>query len=241
MLITKRNISFPLAIKTPYYSDMQNRTRTKICGITSLQDALHASQCGADSIGLVFHPPSVRFIDMARALEIRHALPPFITLTALFLDEREDWVAEVVRDLRPDCLQFHGNETAKFCEAFDVPYIKSIPMGSNEDPSDYAQQHKNAQGFLFDSNVAGRQGGSGDTFDWSKIPPAFEHRLILAGGINPLNVADAISQVRPWAVDVSSGVEVSRGVKSRNLITRFFHEVKCGDARLSEQDSVVPG
>ena len=158
-------------------------------------------------------------------LEIRHALPPFVTITALFLDEREDWVTEVVRDLRPDCLQFHGNESPEFCEAFNVPYIKSIPMGSNDDPSDYAQQHKNAQGFLFDSNAAGRQGGSGDTFDWSKIPPAFEHRLILAGGINPLNVADAISQVRPWAVDVSSGVEVSRGVKSRDLITRFFHEV----------------
>ncbi len=241
MPTTKRNISFPLAIKNPYYSDMQSRTRTKICGITTLQDALHAADCGADSIGLVFHPPSARFLDLTRALEIRHALPPFVTITALFLDEREDWVAEVVRDLRPDCLQFHGNESPEFCEAFDVPYIKSIPMGSNDDPSDYARQHKNAQGFLFDSNVAGRQGGSGDTFDWSKIPPAFEHRLILAGGINPLNVADAISQVRPWAVDVSTGVEVSRGVKSSDLITRFFHEVQRGDARLSEQDSVVPG
>jgi len=236
-----RNLSFPLATKNPYYSDMQNRTRTKICGISTLQDALHAAECGADSIGLVFHPPSVRFIDMTLALEIRHALPPFVTVTALFLDEGEDWVAEVVRVLRPDCLQFHGNETAEFCEAFAVPYIKSIPMGSDEDPCDYARRHKNAQGFLLDSNAAGRQGGSGDTFDWSKIPPAFEHRLILAGGINPLNVADAIIQVRPWAVDVSSGVEVSRGVKSRDLITRFFHEVTCGDARLSGQDSVVPG
>ena len=220
---------------------MQNRTRTKICGITRLQDALHAADCGADSIGLVFHPPSGRFIDLTCALEIRQALPPFVTVTALFLDEREDWVAEVVRELRPDCLQFHGNETAQFCQSFDLPYIKTIHMGSIEDAGDYARQHKNAQGFLFDSNVAGRQGGSGDTFDWSKIPPAFEHRLILAGGINPLNVADAIFQVKPWAVDVSTGVEVSKGIKSKDLITRFFHEVKRGDARLSSQDSVVPG
>ncbi|MCG6890754.1 MAG: phosphoribosylanthranilate isomerase [Gammaproteobacteria bacterium] len=219
---------------------MQSRTRIKVCGITRLQDALQASDCGADSIGLVFHPPSPRFIDPEAALEISRALPPFVTVTALFLDEKEDWVAEVVQRLQPDCLQFHGNEPPEFCEIWGRPYIKSIPMGSIVDPCAYAQLHENAQGFLFDSNVAGRQGGSGDTFDWLKIPPAFEHRLILAGGINPSNVADAIIQVKPWAVDVSSGVEASRGVKNSDLIEQFFHGVKCGDARKSEQDSVVP-
>jgi len=219
---------------------MQSRTRIKICGITRLQDALHATDCGADSIGLVFHPPSPRFIDMATALEIRCALPPFVTVTALFLDEKEDWVAEVVQGLRLDCLQFHGREPPEFCEIWGLPYIKSIPMGSTEDPCAYAQQHENAQGFLFDSNAAGRQGGSGDTFDWSKIPQAFEHRLILAGGINPSNVADAISEVKPWAVDVSSGVETSPGVKNGDLIEQFFHEVKRGDAKKSVQSSIVP-
>ena len=226
--------------KNPYYSDMQIRTRIKICGITQVKDALHAADCGADSIGLVFHPPSPRFIDLADALKIRRAVPPFVTVTALFLNESEAWVNEVVQEFRPDCLQFHGTESAEFCEASGLPYIKSIPMGSIEDPGAYALLHKKAQGFLLDSNASGRQGGSGDTFDWSKIPPAFEHRLILAGGINPLNVADAICQVRPWAVDVSTGVEASRGIKSSDLIDRFFEEVKRGDANRSGQDSVLP-
>jgi len=209
---------------------MTQRTRIKICGIRRLQDALHIAHRGADAIGLVFHRPSPRFLELAPAREIRRALPPFITVTALFLDEAEDWVAEVVEGLRPDCLQFHGNETPAFCEAWNRPYIKSIPMGSIDNPAIYAALHRNAQGFLFDSNAAGRQGGSGDTFDWSKIPPAFEPPLILAGGINPSNVADAITRVQPWGVDVSSGVEASRGVKSSELIDLFFDEVARGDA-----------
>ena len=212
---------------------MTQRTRIKICGISRLQDALHIADRGADAIGLVFHPPSPRFLDLQAALEIRRALPPFITVTALFLDEAEDWVATVVEGLRPDCLKFHGNETPDFCEAWNRPYIKSIPMGSNDDPVSYAAHHINAQGFLFDSNAAGRQGGSGDTFDWSKIPPAFEPPLILAGGIKPSNVADAIARVKPWGVDVSTGVESSRGVKSGELIDLFFDEVQRGDANLS--------
>ena len=212
---------------------MSRRTRIKICGISNLQDALHIARRGADSIGLVFHPPSPRFLDLHAALQIRRALPPFITVTALFLNEDEAWVSEVVETLQPDCLQFHGSESAEFCEAWKRPYIKTIPMGSTTDPCAYAEQHENAQGFLFDSNAAGRQGGSGDTFDWSNIPPAFEKPLILAGGINPSNVADAIVRVNPWGVDVSSGVEVSRGVKSSELIDRFFDEVHQGDDKQS--------
>jgi len=213
---------------------MTQRTRIKICGIRRLQDALHIARRGADAIGLVFHPPSPRFLELEAAREIRRALPPFITVTALFLDEAEDWVEQVVEGLRPDCLQFHGNETPDFCEAWNRPYIKSIPMGSIDDPGGYAARHRNAQGFLFDSNAAGRQGGSGDTFDWSRIPPTFEPPLILAGGINPSNVADAITRVQPWGVDVSSGVESARGVKSSELIDLFFEEVKRGDANLSQ-------
>jgi phosphoribosylanthranilate isomerase len=199
-----------------------------------MQDAMHAASAGADAIGLVFHRPSPRSIELRQALEIRRALPPFVTVTALFLDETEDWVAEVMHGLRPDCLQFHGNESASFCEAWSVPYIKAIPMGSIEDPGGYAAQHQNAQGFLFDSNAAGRQGGSGDTFDWSKIPPVFEHPLILAGGINPANVADAIVRVKPWGVDVSSGVEISGGVKSSSLIDLLFDEVRRGDGNKAQ-------
>jgi phosphoribosylanthranilate isomerase len=208
---------------------MDYRTRVKVCGITRIEDAMHAVYRGADSIGLVFHPPSPRRVEIEQALEIKRAMPPFVTVTALFLDESEDLVARVVHQLRPDCLQFHGNESPQFCEAWLTPYIKSIPMGSVENPQTYASSYQAAQGFLFDSNAAGRQGGSGDTFDWSKIPASFEHPLILAGGISPANVAAAIRRIRPWGVDVSTGVEISRGVKSADLIDQFFREVKRGD------------
>ena len=196
-----------------------------------MQDACYAADKGVDSIGLVFHQPSPRVVELERAVEIRRAMPPFVTVTALFLDETEDWIAEVVHQLRPDCLQFHGNETAAFCEAWEIPYIKAVPMGSVDDPQAYAREHGRAQGFLLDSNAAGRRGGSGDTFDWSKIPSAFEHPLVLAGGINASNVADAIFRVKPWGVDVSSGVEASWGVKSNEMIDQFVREVQRGDAR----------
>ncbi len=212
---------------------MNYRTRVKICGITRVHVASHAAYRGADSIGLVFHQPSPRVIEIEQALEIRKALPPFVTVTALFLDESVDWVAQVVRQLRPDCLQFHGNESPEFCETWLTPYIKAIPMGSIGDPAAYAQTFASAQGFLLDSNVAGRLGGSGDTFDWSKIPASFEYPLVLAGGINSSNVAEAITRVQPWGVDVSTGVEASRGVKCTDLIDDFFHEVKRGDECLA--------
>ena len=209
---------------------MARRTRVKICGFTRIQDALDAAQQGVDSIGLMFHKPSSRFVELEQAMSIRQAMPPFVTVTALFLDESEDWVAQVVHQLRPDCLQFHGNELEDFCAAWMTPYIKSIPMGSGVDPAEFARQYGSAQGFILDSNVAGRMGGSGDTFDWSKIPSSFDAPLILAGGLSPTNVAEAIARVRPWGVDVSSGVETARGVKSAELINDLLHEVSRGDA-----------
>ena len=204
---------------------MKQRTRIKICGITRPEDAQQVARRGADAIGLAFHRPSPRFIDLEAALEIRAALPPFITVTALFLDETEAWVEEVVEALRPDCLQFHGDESPEFCASWGRPYIKSVPMGSIDDPIVYADRHALAQGFLFDSNAAGRMGGSGDTFDWSRIPAAFDKPIILAGGINAANLAEAIDRVRPWAIDVSSAVESARGIKSSALIDEFFDAV----------------
>ena len=214
------------------------RTRTKICGITRIGDAQHAAATGVDSIGLVFHPPSPRLVDLDRALEIRSTLPPFVTVTALFLNESEDWIAEVLHRVKPDCLQFHGTESSDFCEAWGLPYIKSVPMGSIDDPVAYAGGHPRAQGFLLDSNAAGRQGGSGDTFDWSKIPLEFDSPLILAGGITSFNVAEAILRVKPWGVDVSSGVEVAHGIKDGELIDRFMSAVRQGDADRSAQGLV---
>ena len=208
---------------------MLRRTRVKICGITRPEDARVAARAGADSIGLMFHPPSSRFIEIEPAGEIRRRLPPYLTVTAVFLDDDADWIAQVVHRVRPDCLQFHGAEDEAFCAGWTLPYLKAIPMGSVDDIDAYAGRYPSAQGFLLDSNAAGRMGGSGDTFDWSDIPDSFDYPLVLAGGIKPSNVADAIARTRPWGVDVSSGVEVSKGIKSAELIEALVREVKRGD------------
>lgn len=213
-----------------------SRTRVKICGLKRLDDALYCADLGVDSIGLVFHPPSPRLIDIDAAIQIRRSLPPFVTVTALFLNEQREWMERVVESVQPDCLQFHGDEPVETCEQFNLPYLKSVPMGTVEDSRQYADGYPGAQGFLLDSNVAGRMGGSGDTFDWSKIPTSFGAPVVLAGGLNPRNVAEAIARVRPWAVDVSSGVEVSRGVKEKSLIRRFVEEVRQGDANVQAEN-----
>ena len=205
---------------------MNHRTRIKICGITRLEDALQIANLGGDAIGLAFYANSPRVVDIETAVAIREAMPPFVTVTAVFLNEETEWVDQVVQAVRPDCLQFHGEEPADFCQRWARPYIKAIPMASITDVNAYARQYSTAQGFLMDSNVAGRRGGSGDTFDWSKIPSAFDFPLVLAGGLNPSNVSAAITQVKPWAVDVSSGVENSRGDKDANLIDQFFDAVR---------------
>lgn len=208
---------------------MNSRTRIKICGITELEDALQVADLGGDAIGLVFHANSPRVVELETAVRIREAMPPFVTVTALLMDEKTDWVEQVLEEVNPDCLQFHGQESADFCERWSRPYIKAIPMASVTDAKAYAEQYEAAQGFLMDSNIAGCQGGSGDTFDWLKIPSAFDFPRVLAGGLNPSNVSAAITQVKPWAVDVSSGVEKSKGIKDANLIKQFFHEVKSTD------------
>lgn len=205
---------------------MMRRTRIKICGITRLSDAQQVVDLGGDAIGLQFHSRSPRAIDLDKAVQIRRLMPPFVTVTALFMNEKESWVRQVVDTVQPDCLQFHGEETPQYCRQWSRPFIKAIPMGSVEDASLYAQRFSEARGFILDSNVAGRQGGSGDTFDWSKIPPSFDFPLVLAGGLNPSNVAAAISQVKPWGVDVSSGVEQAKGIKDSELIEQFFNEVR---------------
>ena len=140
---------------------MKSRTRVKICGITTLQDAEQAALLGADSIGLVFHNPSPRYIDIESAIAIRQALSPFVTVTALFLNESEAWVEEVVRKVRPDCLQFHGTESNDFCCQWKIPFIKTIPMSGDIGAQSYAKLFPQAQGFLLDSNAAGRMGFRG--------------------------------------------------------------------------------
>lgn len=201
------------------------RTRVKICGITRVKDAQSAAALGVDAIGLVFHAKSPRSINIERALLIKQALPAFVTLTALFMDEKQSWVEQVIKILNPDLLQFHGDECPDDCIRYNIPYIKAIAMQGMQNLDAYMQCYPTAQGFLLDSHAAGEQGGSGDSFDWQLIPKELKGKIILAGGINPDNVFDAIQQVRPWAVDLSSGVEQTKGIKSEDKMKLLMKEV----------------
>lgn len=200
------------------------RVRVKICGITRIEDALDAAGVGADAIGLVFYPPSARALAPAQAAKIIKALPPFLTVVGLFLDPEPAAVRHVLERLPLDLLQFHGRESGAFCESFARPYIKAIAMGGGEDPVSVMREHPHAAGFVLDSHVAGAAGGSGETFDWRRVPVS-PRPLIVAGGLTMANVARVVRDVRPWAVDVSSGVESDRGIKDREKMCRFIEEV----------------
>jgi len=207
-------------------------TQVKICGLTSAADAVAACEYGADAIGLVFYPPSSRNVSFETAAEIIRALPPFVAITALFLDADKRTVDEALATLPLSLLQFHGTESPEFCRSFDRPYIKSVAMKSESNVQSYAAQYTHARGFLLDSNVAGGAGGSGEIFDWSRIPNDFTAPLILAGGLDCNNVTEAVVNVRPTAVDVSSGVESSKGVKDHGLMQRFIQRVRAADSTI---------
>jgi phosphoribosylanthranilate isomerase len=204
------------------------RTRVKICGITNADDALAAAQAGADAVGFVFVDTSPRCVDIATVAAILPQLPPFVTTVGLFMNNSSATVSAVLDKLELDLLQFHGQETASYCEQFGQRYIKAISMGGDANPKVEAAQHKLALGFLCDSHAPGEAGGSGKTFDWTKLPQLVKP-VILAGGLRVENVADAVRQVRPWAVDVSSGVEAARGKKDHAKIAAFIEQVKQGD------------
>jgi len=201
-------------------------TRIKICGITRFEDALAACDAGADAIGLVFHPASPRAISAEAARTLVMGLPPLITVVGLFLDAQADVVRSVLERVPLGLLQFHGNESADYCERFPLRYIKAVAMGGEADPIAYAASHPAAAGFLLDSHGAGEQGGSGKAFDWDRIPKHFGRPLILAGGLGPGNVAEAVSQYHPYGVDVSSGLESAPGVKDVQRIKAFMREVQ---------------
>jgi phosphoribosylanthranilate isomerase len=208
------------------------RTRVKICGITRIQDARAAADAGADAIGLVFYPPSPRFLSVERALEIRDALPPFVQSVALFVNPDAAQVAQVLGRLRPGALQFHGDETAQFCSQFGVPWIKAARVKSGVstgvDLLEYLRPFSGAMAWLLDSHVEA-YGGVGESFDWSLVPAARERPMILSGGLARNNVAEAVRRVRPWGVDVSSGVESAKGIKDAAKIAAFIAEVRNAD------------
>jgi len=217
------------------------RTRVKICGITRIEDGLAAAEAGADAIGLVFWPGSPRCVDPDRARAIAAAMPAFVTVVGLFVDPRPELVHAALAVAPVDVLQFHGEEPPSVCASFGRPYIKAIPVRPEVDLLQYAARYPAAQGLLFDAfQPGGMPGGTGTTFDWAQLPQALTNpmsrRLILSGGLTPQNVAPAVRALRPWAVDVSSGVEATdadgsprRGVKSAAKIIAFIREVRDAD------------
>ena len=203
------------------------RTRVKICGITRLEDGLAAAAAGADALGFNFYEKSPRVIDAAQAQAFHAALPAFVARVGLFVNANADFVKTVLAAVPLDLLQFHGDESANYCESFARPYLKALRMKPGLDLAAAAREFASAQGILVDAWHEGQFGGTGNSFDWSLLGTAVRsERLILAGGLHPGNVAEAIRQVRPWAVDVSSGVESAPGIKDKGKIEQFISEVQ---------------
>jgi phosphoribosylanthranilate isomerase len=206
------------------------RTRIKICGITAAADAQAAARQGADAIGLIFYPPSPRLVTPARAAEIAAALPPFVARVAVFVNPAPDEVRAVMAACQPSLLQFHGEETPEFCRAFGVPYVRAVRVRAGVDLLEFLAAYPDAAGWLLDAYRDDLYGGTGEAFDWSLIPPRLARPVILSGGLDAQNVGAAIRRVRPWAVDVSSGVESAKGVKDERLIAAFVAGVRDADA-----------
>ncbi len=216
------------------------RTRVKICGITRLEDGVAAARAGADAIGLVFWSGTPRVVTLERARAIAIALPPFVTVVGLFVDPAPDVVRAVLATVPLDVLQFHGDETPALCRAFGRPYLKAIAVSGTAGEAgllEYAARYGDAAGLLFDAPPSGGlPGGTGTTFDWDALPKLTGRSVVLSGGLNPGNVGEAVRRVRPWAVDVSSGVEAAgadgrpeKGIKDPERIAAFIEEVRHAD------------
>ena len=208
------------------------RVRVKVCGITRVADMQSAARLGADAIGLVFYPPSPRFVGVDQAETICAATPAFVSTVGLFVNPTYEQVCEVLERVPLDILQFHGDEPEVFCRRFGRPYMKALRMADDLDVLEAAAQYGDACGLLLDSHVPGIPGGTGKTFDWQRIPQQLSQPLILAGGLDPANVTDAIRLTRPWAVDVSGGVEQvdadgrrHPGIKSEAAMAAFIEGV----------------
>jgi phosphoribosylanthranilate isomerase len=204
-------------------------TAVKICGITRAQDARAAVRFGAHALGFVFYAGSPRNIGAERAAELVKELPPFVTTVGLFVNPAASEVKSVLKRVRLDLLQFHGDEPPDFCTQFSTPYIKALRVKAGVDLLQYAQRYATARGLLLDAFIEGTHGGTGAVFDWTLIPRDLPLPVILSGGLNPANVAAAIRAVAPCAVDVSSGVEASPGIKDPQKIAAFMKEVRSAD------------
>ena len=201
------------------------RTRVKICGITRKQDVIAAANAGADALGFVFYEPSPRYVTPDAARELVDAVPPFVTATGLFVNPEASFVRDVLSQVPLDLLQFHGDESPEFCNSFGVRWIKAVRVRETDDIEHAFERYRNASGLLVDAWDPQKYGGTGQSFNWSLIPSTRPLPLILAGGLASDNVSRAVAQVRPWAVDVSGGVESSKGIKDDEKITDFINEV----------------
>lgn len=205
------------------------RTRVKICGFTRAEDAVYAAQLGVDAIGLVFYPPSPRNVDIERAVEIVNALPAFVSVVALFVDEQEARIREVLDRVPVDCLQFHGDEPDKACRIYGKRYMKAVRMREDIDIAALARQYHDAAGLLLDAWHPDAKGGTGSRFDWDLIPRQCALPIVLAGGLAADNATQAVQAVRPYALDVSSGVEAGKGIKDALKMAAFLRAVNEGD------------
>lgn len=201
------------------------RTRVKICGITRAEDALAAVEAGCDAIGLVFYPSSPRYVSPEKAAEIAENIPPFISIVGLFVNADPGEVKEVLKSVRLDLLQLHGDESPEACELYGMPYMKAIRVKADTNLLQYAKDFKSAKALLLDTFIEGVPGGTGQIFDWNIIPEGLPLPLVLAGGLTAGNVGIAIKQVQPYAVDVSGGVEAEKGIKDAAKIAAFMQGV----------------
>ncbi|MGH8751122.1 MAG: phosphoribosylanthranilate isomerase [Burkholderiales bacterium] len=203
--------------------------RVKICGITRAEDGRAAAQHGAHAIGLMFYEASPRYVALERAREIIAVLPPFVVCAGVFVNPNDTQVQAVLDALHLDLLQFHGDETPEFCRRFGLPYIKAVRVQEGVDLLQYASRYGAAKGLLLDAHNESLYGGTGGAFDWRLIPQRLPLPVILSGGLNAGNVAAAVRQVQPWAVDVSSGVESAKGIKDAAKIAAFMQAARSAE------------
>ncbi len=201
------------------------RVRVKICGITRIEDALTAVENGADAIGLVFYEPSPRNVQLEQAMKIADKVPAFVSVVGLFVNAEADFVRKIISQVKLDLLQFHGDETPAECASYGLPFIKAIRVKSDTNLVQCAKDFSASKGLLLDTYTDGVAGGTGHQFDWTLIPVSLDMPVILAGGLKAQNVAQAIKQVKPYAVDVSGGVEISKGIKDAAKIAAFMQQV----------------
>jgi phosphoribosylanthranilate isomerase len=209
-----------------------HRTRIKICGIRDPAHARVAADAGADAIGLVFYRDSPRFVTQSQAAAIARALPPFVAAVGLFVNASGDEVRGAIESVGLDWLQFHGDEPPEFCAQFGRPWLRAVRMERGTDLLECSRRFSAARALLLDAHVPGQPGGTGLTFDWAAIPRELPLPIVLSGGLDASNVGRAMRAARPWAVDVSSGVEASRGVKDPGKIVEFVRKVRDEDAGL---------